>query len=316
MLEGFKPMLSAKIESDTDDLVLQQLSKLAYPLIASPKVDGIRIVVHPELGAVSRTLKAVPNQHIFQTLFPVEPEAQKLLAGLDGEITFGPPDFITNAAIFNLSQSAVMTYDGYPNFTYWVFDDFTNPQEPYNYRQNDVEERVDNLGLPWLKALEHSTVNFPTEVITLEQKYLERGFEGIMLRYPNAPYKYGRSTLKQQHLIKLKRRGDAEGTVIGSTPLYRNTNAPEMDNLGHQKRSSHKAGKVADELLGTLVVKPDPASGFSDEFEIGSGFDVDTRTRLWRDREALIGLKVSFKYQVCGVKDKPRFPIFKGFRSD
>ncbi len=46
----FRPLLAATIENN------EQLGALAYPMIASPKVDGIRIVVHPALGPVTRSL--------------------------------------------------------------------------------------------------------------------------------------------------------------------------------------------------------------------------------------------------------------------
>jgi len=54
------------------------------------------------------------------------------------------------------------------------------------------------------------------------------------------------------------------------------------------------------------------------EFKIGSGFTEDARVKLWRERDErdeLKGRLAKFKYQPSGVKDKPRFPVFLGFRN-
>jgi len=50
-----RPMLAVAIK-DLDDL--------DYPLYVSPKLDGIRCLIHPELGPVSRKFKPIPNDHI------------------------------------------------------------------------------------------------------------------------------------------------------------------------------------------------------------------------------------------------------------
>ena len=55
-----KPMLAALCEDVT---------KLRYPVIASPKLDGIRaLVIDGQL--VSRTLKPIPNRYV-QSFSPV-----------------------------------------------------------------------------------------------------------------------------------------------------------------------------------------------------------------------------------------------------
>src|SRR5436190_19600373 len=106
MAKPFRPMLAAPMDS-TDILNLQR------PLIISPKVDGIRCVVHPELGPVTRSLKPIRNTYIRQYLnIP-------MLKGLDGELIVGE---ITAPDVFNRTTSAVMTEVGSPDFAYYVFD--------------------------------------------------------------------------------------------------------------------------------------------------------------------------------------------------
>lgn len=301
-----RPLLAAKFnEGDLEP----QLAQLSYPLIASPKLDGIRTLIHPEMGAVTRTLKQIPNKDVW-AFFKEHLHALKYL---DGELVVGEPQ---EAGLFNQTQSAVMSFGGSPNFTFWVFDAFDHCDLGYvsrlSYSGDQVRTFQRETNIARIGVLEHKVVGNHQEVLAYEEECLARGFEGIMLRHPHGPYKYGRSTLKAQTLIKLKRMEDAEAVVIGFEPLSRNTNPKEADLLGLSKRSSHKAGKVVDELLGKLCVRSDRWGDFS----IGSGFDVATREQIWTNQEAYLNRTVSFKYQACGIKSKPRFPIFKGFRLD
>ncbi len=133
-----------------------------------------------------------------------------------------------------------------------------------------------------------------------------------MLRGAEAPYKFGRSTFKEQFLVKLKRFEDSEAIILDVVQMHRNLNEAETDNLGYQVRSSKKSGMKPMPLVGAISVK-DVKTGV--QFEIGSGFTEDQRSELWQKRKILSGLVVKYRYQPAGVKDKPRFPVFLGFRS-
>lgn len=302
-----RPLLSASIKSPKD------LEKLRFPMFASPKVDGIRVLIHPKLGAVSRSFKPIRNQEI-QRFFDFNP----LLHFLDGEIITTPTPTASN--VFNKTTSDVMSSDGPANFTYLVFDDWKAPHLGYDLRRALSEEQVrryilDSPHLPSdapqrIESLSFAVVRSIRDVLEYEEKCLAEGYEGIMLRAPHAPYKSGRSTLNEQILVKLKRVEDDEAMIVDFHPLERNLNPQERDAFGLAKRSTTQAGRVADELLGTLVVEH-PTFG---QFGIGSGFDVNTRIDIWQNRDTYRGRTISFKYQKVGVVDKPRFPIFKGFR--
>lgn len=271
------------------------LANLTYPLIASPKLDGIRCLIHPELGPVSRKLKPIPNNFIREYL------SQSELVGLDGEI-------MTDNEFNNL-VSDVMSTNGTPDFTYWVFDDFTSSGY-YIDRVNGLLKRKMPIRICVLESALVSNVN---EALQHEHEYLARGFEGIMLRSPKGAYKHGRSTLNEQILIKFKRFVDADGVITGIEELFRNGNPQERDELGYSKRTSHAVNLAPAGILGSLVVK---SSIFEHEFKVGTGFDEQQRKALWDMRATLIGKEVAFKYQPTGVKDKPRFPSFISLRED
>jgi DNA ligase-1 len=300
-------MLSAKF-GDSDGDLESALSRLHYPLLASPKLDGIRVVCHPQLGPVTRTLKPVPNHHI-RTLLSLP-----ILNYLDGEVIVG--DHTASDYSFQRTTSAVMSRDGIPDFKYLVFDSFRYPTLPFRTRHGSYFDTASLSPLPYIDCLLQIQVGSPKEVLKFEEACLSQGYEGAMLRSPQAPYKFGRSTLKEEGLIKLKRFEDAEAEITGYTELTHNDNPPEADNFGLQRRSSHKANQRPGGTLGTLVVRgiSPPFTGVS--FEVGSGFDFATRDQLWGLRDTLPGKTITFKYQPHGVKDKPRSPIFKSFRHD
>ena len=300
-----KPMLSGKVTN---------LKKIKYPVWVSPKLDGVRALVLPGVGLVSRTLKPIPNKHT-RELF-------KHLVGCDGELIVGEA---TDPDVFNKTTSAVMTEEGTPDVKFIIFDYFTEPDRPYLPVPSDDDKvrdsRIDRLG-PFLRSLPKDNKE---NVLVLAQKllydtpcvlyeegtYLLQGFEGLMLRSTEGKYKFGRSTEKEQYLLKLKRFEDSEAVVLGTKEQLANNNLQTVDNLGHKVRSSHKENLVPAGMLGTLLVKDIKTDV---EFEVGTGFTDEQRKLLWKERDTLPGKIVKYKYQKIGVKVRPRFPVFLGFR--
>lgn len=317
--ERFRPLLAASLDGP------DALDRLAgSKLIISPKVDGIRVLCHPTLGPVTRSLKPVPNDFIRSIL------SNPRLHGLDGEVIVGE---LAHPNQFNETTSGVMTRTGKPDFRYYAFDQFYDPGNQswelniaYEARQRRMEYRVynyetesdENAGFSRVHQLESEAINenpigiVSAELDIWEENYLSRGFEGLMIRKASGKYKLGRSTLKEGILVKVKRFEDCEAEVIGYEELLRNKNVPTRNVLGYTERSDHQAGKEGAGTLGALVVHANPWG----RFNIGSGFDAATRDKLWAEKVMLIGRKVKFKHQKVGQVDKPRFPIFLGFRGD
>lgn len=296
MNKPLKPMLAAAIKD---------ISKLQYPLIASPKLDGIRCLI-TDRGAVSRSLKPIPNLWIQKTLS--SPAAVMLLSGLDGELIVGSP---TSDTVFNTTSSAVMSHDGEPAFHFYVFDDFSVPDFHFLARRRRISQAAKHLG--FVKEVPQFMVHDEQSLLSFEQQCLVQGYEGIMLRKKESLYKFGRSTLKEGHLMKLKRFEDGEAEVLGMTELMHNGNEAETNLLGQKERSSKKANMTGKDMMGSLIVR-DIKTGI--EFEIGTGFTAAARQWWW---ERVLPHPqwqpiIKYKYQPVGVKDKPRFPVYLGIR--
>lgn len=281
-----KPMLAGKC----DPLLLD------FPVLASPKLDGIRAFVLA--GRLqSRKLIEIPNNDLKKLL------SWEAYEGLDGELVVGPP---TAKNVFNITTRDVMTHDGQSAAVFHVFDDFTSPY-PFEDRLRSARDRIGPLGKR-ATLVKHQLIHSIGELDDFEESMLALGYEGIMVRDPKGPYKYGRSTTKEGFLLKLKRFEDSEAVVIGVEEEMHNTNEALSDNLGHTKRSKVRSGLIGKGTMGALVVR-DVNSGV--EFNIGSGFSASDRKRTdW------VGKVVKYKYFPVGTLHKPRHPVFIGIRED
>ena len=279
------PLLAGKFDSD----------KAQYPYLATQKIDGIRFLIVDGV-AVSRTFKPLRNKFIQKML------SENLYEGMDGEITSG--------TTFQESTSAVMTIEGEPTFKVWLFD-YVNPTNPpcgYKARMDELErlESIQNIDY---EVLYPEIMNSEEELMEFHRTNLEKGAEGTMVRTPNGAYKCGRSTVKENILLKVKDFTDDECIVVGLEELMSNQNEAEKDAFGRTKRSTHKDNQVPMNTLGAFVVTYNGKT-----FKIGSGLDDETRATIWNNQEEYIGRTMKFKYFECGVKELPRHPVFLGWR--
>lgn len=280
----FNPMLAGVAPKD--------LNSLLYPVLVSPKLDGIRaIVLRGKL--VSRNLKPIANTELRERYSHFE------FSGLDGELIAGNP---TAKDCFKQTQSVVSTREGVvvTDVFYHVFDDYLHDGDFYD-RYGDLKERLNAK----IVKVEHHRANSPDEVLDYERRWVGEGYEGLMIRSLDGPYKHGRSTTKEGWLLKLKRFTDAEAVVTGVEELMRNDNEATTDALGHTVRSSHKANKVGKGVMGALKVTGLNGRFKGADFSIGTGFNSADRKEPWE-----VGTVVKYKFFDIGADKAPRFPVF------
>lgn len=296
-------MIRKPMKAPTEPISDEDLFTINYPVYGSPKLDGFRAM---KSGIVlTSSLKPLPN------LFVQNELSDPSLDGLDGELVVGLPySAFDGDDVFNRTSGALRRKDGEPDFTFFVFDTFEEPDRDYDYRRpvNSLHPRV--------VILEQVLLFSAQEVIEYETKMLDAGYEGIMIRHPFAPYKFGRATAKEQYIFKRKPFADAEATIIGFEEQMENTNEATVSELGRTKRSSHAAGKVPKGTLGKFNLKCDL---FTEEFDCGTGKGLNDvlRQKIWNNQEKYLGKTITFKYQKYGsTPEAPRLPIYKGFRDD
>jgi DNA ligase-1 len=283
----------------------EYLQAMEYPVAVSPKIDGVRAMGFPN-GLRSKTLKPFPNFHI-QGLFQ-----GSHVNGLDGELVVGTP----NAEdVLRQTMSGVMKYVGQPDVTYYVFDMWDVPSVAFASRhlmaQGVIKALPKNLQGRIL-LLPHVMVNSYLELLAYEAVQLKAGYEGIMIRHIGAPYKYGRATLKEGSILKLKRFVDSEAVVLDVSEGQINDNELVRGADGEVNRSTKKSGMRPSRMVGTLHCK-DLKTG--QLIDVGPGkLTHMERITMFAVRSNIVGKVITYRYFAGGVKDLPRFPLFHGFR--
>jgi DNA ligase 1 len=271
-----KPLLATKAEFD----------KIQYPVLATPKLDGIRCLMVDGV-AMSRSMKPIPNQYVQEQL--------KGLHGLDGELMINGD--------FNSVMSGIMSQDGEPDFTFHVFDSFT-AEGGYEERLGDKSMSDAEWWRLQVQVLYPTEISNEKELLVYLEDCLTKGYEGVMIRQPDGRYKFGRSTVKEGILLKIKKFFDDEAELLEIIEAQHNLNEQDYDELGYSKRSSCKENLVPAGTAGSLVVKWN-----NKEFRVGfgPGFTDEKKQWIWDHSCYLIGQLVKFSYQELSKDGIPRF---------
>lgn len=306
-MSKFKPQLAATLlDAKTLDLT--------HGVWASPKIDGIRYV-NPQGQALARSLKAFPNTELAE--FFSQPEFQYL----DGELVAGDP---CDEFVYKKTFSAVMSKQAdWSDVRLHVFDHLQDLNAPFTERFEMAREAVAKINLPERAILvPHDRLTTIEEINSFEVEALGNGLEGIMLRNPLRTYKCGRSTMgvKDQGLVKVKRTVQSEAVIIQVLPRMHNANEATTNELGNTHRSSHKENLVPLDIVGRLAVRVldehGRASGDVTYLGVFKGFTLPELTKMWAERDSLIGKIVTFEHFAIGGYDLPRHGrVLKGFRS-
>ena len=307
----FKPLLAESIDLEIpegQEHPTRVVTELELPMFASTKLDGIRSVLRAE-GALSRKLIALPNRYLQQQIAKYAAIAK----GLDGEFIVGDP---RDPDCYRKTESAVMRQDGEPDFTFYVFDHAGEGVVDLEYEDRlkaaaSVVSDLQLIGAP-VVLLEQVPVNSNDELLDIERRFYDDGFEGTMLRRIDGPYKFGRSTVKEAILLKVVRRKREEAVLTGFKQAEKNNNEQTRDELGNAKRSTAKAGKVKINSVGSLICRSDKWG----EIVVGTGSLTDTELRyMWEHPDTFFGKTLVFEYRPHGAYKKPRFAQYKGWRT-
>lgn len=289
MNNNVRPLLSCEVDID----------KVNFPIYVSTKFDGIRCLIIDSV-VYSRSLKPIRNRHV-QNLFG-KPEYN----GFDGELVVGD---IYAKDVFQKTTSGVMSVEGIPDVTFYVFDLFTSNLSTYKERLYELNDKLVLKPHPNIVATTQKYVQTKDELLDLLESERIKGGEGLIGRNPLGVYKHGRSTPKEQLSIKFKFFEQDEFEVVGFEERMHNTNEITYNELGYADRSSAKEGLVPMGTLGSLVLKYENV-----DFRCGTGFNDLQRKEIWDNKGIYIGKMASIRYMSVGSKDLPRVPSFQGFR--
>ena len=196
----FEPMLAAKWEDYKD--------KIQFPIYSQPKLDGIRCIVTKD-GMFSRNGKPIVSApHIRKALDKLFKHEPHLI--LDGELYADKfaNDFNKIVSLVKRTKpTAEDLMDSEKQIEYHVYD-LPSVDDVFSVRGIDLDEIA--LDFPkCVKRVETHVVNNEDEVTEWYEDYVERGFEGQMLRI-DSMYENKRS----KSLLKHKSFVDEEYTIL------------------------------------------------------------------------------------------------------
>ena len=288
----------------------EDLTKIKLPKMVSPKINGVRGIV---VGGVMMSYNMKPIRNDFVQAMFGHPE----LNGLDGELIVGQPN--DHHSLRN-TMSGISRITGECDVRLHVFDDYST-EGNFVSRYEQVRKTLKSSLLQEVASnrlvlVEHEFVGNLQELLDYEQAKLNLGYEGIMIRHPEGPYKFGRSTPREDWLWKVKRFEDAEAVITGFEEEMRNDNVLQTNELGKAKRTSHKENKTAKGTLGGLLVKGSNGRYAGVDYRVGIGFDDATAQWIWDHQDERLGKTIKVKYFPVGNLNKPAHTVFLEFRPE
>lgn len=274
----FMPLLAEKY--------VEQKDKLIFPVYVQPKLDGIRLLIDEE-RPFTRTAKGSPGGELFHCKFKERNIFSHNIVS-DGEIYNHDyhDDFntIVSLARTETYENDATAIEAEKKIEYWVYDTYfkDNPDFKFSERHEKLKEIFE--GIEQVKIVETFLVHNEEELEAAYVKFLEAGYEGLMVRV-DVPYEQKRST----SLLKYKPMETEEFELVGM-----------LEGKGNRSK-----------MMGKLVLMAKNGN----TFEANMRGDFKLYRKLWKEREKLLGKMVTVKYQnLTPGKEVPRFGVALAIR--
>ena len=298
--------------------------KVSFPCLISPKIDGVASF-NRHGKCVGRSLRAHDN------LYTVQKFSIPELHGFCGEMTLGNDPAL--ADLCRISSGALRRIEGEPDIHWWLFDYCTEETKDMLYVSRMVALKN------YLKSISHSEISKKIHVIESkfvhnmeelldeEDKYLNLGYEGAIIRDPHAKYKYGRCGKTFMGAWRIKRFIDAEFLIEEILEGKHNTNEAKVNLLGRTERSTIAENMQPNGMVGTLRGKllKDVVDPQTEEVLMKEGLQIDVspgkmshdERKFFFENQSELLMKIGkFKLFPKGTKDKPRFAQFQCIRNE
>lgn len=264
--------------------------ELKYPVRVEPKLDGLRCIAVKRGGVVTMFTRNGTQLETLPTIKAALEAASWDDFVLDGEAM---------GADWNESASVVMSHKTnkddsgivYNVFDAMTFDEWRDQvsESPLTERVELVSELVVAVNSTHVVAVDGETVTSESGLMAAYSRAIQKGYEGVMVKSPNAPYVFKRS----KSVLKLKPVATYEGVVVGHY---------------EGKRGSKREGLWG----GFDVVMPNGVVT-----RVGGGFTDKLKAEIGIDPDSWIGAIVEMEGQPDPqTKDgltedgKVRFPVF------
>lgn len=165
----------------------KDVNELIYPVIASMKLNGIRMIVSGGVG-YSRSGKPLPNKHLQQWC----KDNAEYLECLDGEVLVGD---VLDEFSLNNTTSGINSIEGCPDFTYVVFD-LVDFELGYECRIKKamgqlLKGRMDTEEMRKAVLIQNTWISTPEALMQYHQDNIQKGYEGSTVISDNQVYTIG-----------------------------------------------------------------------------------------------------------------------------
>lgn len=270
--DQLRPMLAEKFT--------ERKKYIKYPCAASRKLDGIRCMIYTE---EKETIIMSRQGKKYNFLNNIRKECSEILEThnivLDGELYSHQIPFNAISGAVR-SQNKISKYDSQIEFHIFDYYDSQNPDVKYIDRAK-LLETLAKKGYASLRFVLYDTVENESEFSKLHSKYVDEGYEGLIIRNLDGLYTLGR---RVNDLQKYKEFCDQE---------YKITNVTQ--------------GEGSE--TGCSIFVCETKSG--QEFTIRPRGTAATRQAQFKNKLGYIGKMLTVRYQPTPGEetDVPRFPV-------
>ena len=260
----FEPMLAFE-ESKYKDLLF------TVKTFIQPKLDGLRCV-NEKNSLTSRNGKPyVACPHLFQntTLLDGELYSHQYHDDFNKIVSLCKKQKPTKE---DLEESA-------EKVQFWAYD-FPTHKGVFSERYKALKDWMKTSDNDMIKLVPTYEVKSQADIDKYHEMFLEKGYEGSILRLDLGDYECKRS----KQLLKKKDFVDEEFKIIGA-----------------EEGDGGRAGTI-----GFFIIEHDKVKGKTFKSNVKGNFDY--LKEVWRDRKKYIGTKATIKYFNRTPDDVPRFP--------
>lgn len=243
--------------------------RIKYPCYVSPKLDGVRCIAH--YNGFITTLKSRGGHY-----YPVPVKmglAIQAISEATGIDTFDGELYIHGEKLQDIVSCVKKENEMTEHLEFWIFD--LPSDKIWSQRYEDLMRLHSEIyDKPCVKLVSNYIADNENDARQAMNMYLQKGFEGMMLRSSNGLYKYNH---RSPDLMKWKDFKDGEALVVG----------------------------VTKDKLGEGVLKCRLASGVYFECKMKGNHEY----RLFDNMMTLVGSWINFKYQALTADGVPQFPV-------
>jgi len=349
-IKTFSPHLAPNEQPDLDSI---DYSRGYY---ASTKLDGCRLLFNNGVTS-TRSLKPLQNKQLNDKFEPLRKYSGVCSILMDGEIyaegipfqfivsCFMTQDYTAKKSIkawqklcdeheVDFTREEVLNKLKFYMFDSVVGDYYLQSFKDRTFKVKAVATLFPNLIVP----VEQKIVKSADEVRAMFKEVLQHGYEGLMLKSVDCGYKFGRSTLKEGTVYKVKPYVTTDAQIIGFTQatVVDPNAAKTVNELGRSVTSKKKSDRLPINRVKNFIVnyyeicrkcvdsncvyggcKCDGQGNIiAGQLEVGIGGTDTERDEIWANKESYIGRWIEYKYLDVGIKDAPRSANMTRFRED